>query len=81
MKRGGRLWTMLRSFAVLEPGIRMRSPKRLVRTVRVALDMIPAVVLEPVQTSAATGGRHRRVEKFGQHSDDNRAEEDAAKEH
>ena len=78
MKRGGRLCTMLRNVAVLEPGIRM---KRLVRTVRVALDMIPAVVLEPVQTSAATGGRHRRVEKFGQDSNDNGAEEDAAKEH
>ena len=69
------MWTMLRSVAVLEPGIRMISPKRVARITRAALD-IPG--LEPVRTSAATG---RRVQKLGWDRDDNGGGEDAAKEH
>ena len=60
MKSGGKLWTMLKSAAVLEPGSRMIRPKRVARITKVALD-IPG--LEPVRTSApaATGAKQRRV--------------------
>ena len=79
MKSGGRLWTILRIAAVVEPGSRMIRPKRVARMTKVALD-IPG--LEPVRTSAATGAKQRRVEKSGQNRDnDNRGQEDAANDH
>ena len=79
MKSGGKLWTILRIAAVVDPGRRMIRPKRVARMTKVALD-IPR--LEPVRTSAATGAKQRRVEKSGQDGDnDNGGQEDAASGH